>query len=90
MNRFPAFEAIYSRYFGQINPHAVFGLPTSRVEDMGTHYALRTQRAVFQEWKETVPWAEQGQVTIVNGGAIAKQLGRIPEPALELELAPPR
>ena len=45
---------------------------------MDNHYALRTQRAVFQQWKETVPWAAQGEVTIANGGDIAKELGWLP------------
>jgi micrococcal nuclease len=56
---------------------------------MGNHYAVRTQRAVFQEWKEAVPWAAAGQVTIANGGAIAKEMGGyIPEAALAAESGP--
>jgi hypothetical protein len=62
-------------YFESRAPLTMFGLPTSHVEDMGNHYALRTQRAVFQEWKEDVPWAVAGQVTIANGGDIAKEMG---------------
>ncbi len=80
--------AIYTRYFSSTDPLTVFGLPTSGVEDMGSHYALRTQRAVFQNWKEEVPWAAKGQVTVVNGGMIAKQLGRIPDMALIGEVVP--
>ena len=83
-------RAIYKRYFAQPNPLTAFGLPTSRVKDMGTHYALRTQRTVFQHWKKAAPWAEQGHVTIANGGVMAKQLDRLPAPALQLEPAPPR
>jgi hypothetical protein len=67
--------AIRSRYFSFSDPLNVFGLPTSRVEDMGNHYAVRTQRAVFQQWKEAVPWAGAGEVTIANGGDIAKEVG---------------
>jgi hypothetical protein len=67
--------AIRTRYFSFSDPLNVFGLPTSRVEDMGNHYAVRTQRAVFQQWKEAVPWAGAGQVTIANGGDIAKEMG---------------
>lgn len=74
--------AIRTRYFSTGDPLTVFGLPTSRVEDMGNHYALRTQRAVFQQWKETVPWARAGEVTIANGGAIAQELGWLPASAL--------
>lgn len=67
--------AIRTRYFSFSDPLNVFGLPTSRVEDMGNHYAVRTQRAVFQQWKEAVPWAGAGEVTIANGGDIAKEVG---------------
>jgi plastocyanin len=56
------------------------GAPTSRVQDMGNHYALRAQRVVFQEWKEDVPWAKRGQVTVALGGDIAKEAGILPSP----------
>lgn len=49
---------------------------------MGNHYAIRLQRAVLQEWKEDVPWASAGEVTIANGGDIAKELGGLPSAAL--------
>lgn len=74
-------SAIRSRYFSVGDPVTIFGLPTSQVEDRGNHYALRTQRAVFQQWKETVPWAQAGQVTIANGGMIAQELGWLPASA---------
>lgn len=77
--------AIQSRYFSQSDPLTIFGLPTSRVEDMGSHYALRTQRAVFQQWKEEVPWASRWEVTIANGGDMAKQLGWLPVNVLQPE-----
>jgi len=65
--------AIRARYFSVADPVTTFGLPTSQVEDMGNHYAIRTQRAVFQQWKEAVPWAAAGEVTLANGGDIAKE-----------------
>ncbi|MGB0388199.1 MAG: WD40/YVTN/BNR-like repeat-containing protein [Ardenticatenaceae bacterium] len=74
--------AIRARYFSVSDPLNVFGLPTSELTDMGNHYAIRTQRAVFQQWKEDVPWAAQGDVTIANGGDIAKELGWLAENAL--------
>ncbi len=74
--------ALRSTYFASPDPLTFFGLPTSEIEDMGNHYAIRLQRAVLQEWKETVPWARAGQVTIANGGDIAKELGLIPTTAL--------
>ena len=67
-------EAIKERYFASPDPLLQYGLPTSRVEDMDDHYAIRTQGAVFQQWKEDVPWAKAGEVTIANGGEIAKAL----------------
>jgi hypothetical protein len=80
--------AIRSRYFSVADPLNVFGLPVSRVEDMGNHFAVRTQRAVFQQWKEAVPWAAAGQVTIANGGDIAKELNWLPAAALQPESGP--
>ncbi|MGB0388343.1 MAG: hypothetical protein ACPGWR_26285 [Ardenticatenaceae bacterium] len=80
--------AIRARYFFFDDPLTVFGLPTSRVEDMGNHFAIRMQRAVFQQWTEEVPWAERGQVTIANGGDIAKELAWLPSDALLPESAP--
>ena len=77
--------AIRARYFSVGAPLTVFGLPVSRVEDMGNHYAIRTQRAVFQQWKEAVPWARAGEVTIANGGDIAKELGWLSGAALQPE-----
>ncbi len=77
--------ALRARYFAQADPLTVFGLPTSRVEDMGNHWAIRTQRAVFQQWKEAVPWAAAGEVTIANGGSIAQELGWLPASASVVE-----
>jgi sortase (surface protein transpeptidase) len=74
--------ALRSSYFASPDPITFFGLPTSEIQDMGNHYAIRLQRAVLQEWKETVPWARAGQVTIANGGDIAKESGLIPTAAL--------
>jgi hypothetical protein len=74
--------AMRTTYFAASDPLTFFGLPTSEVTDMGNHYAIRLQRAVLQEWKENVPWARAGQVTIANGGDIAKELGLIPGFAL--------
>lgn len=74
--------ALYNTYFGVSDPMTFFGLPTSLIQDMGNHYAIRLQRAVLQEWKQDVPWARAGQVTIANGGDIAKELGHLPAFAL--------
>ena len=75
--------ALRDAYFGVSDPMTFFGLPTSLERDMGNHYAIRLQRAVLQEWKEDVPWAGAGEVTIANGGDIAKELGHLPAFALK-------
>jgi dienelactone hydrolase len=70
--------ALQRAYFSIGDPLTFFGLPTSEVQDMGNHYAIRLQRAVLQEWKEAVPWARAGEVTVSNGGEIAWALGLLP------------
>jgi hypothetical protein len=80
--------ALRTAYFAASDPITFFGLPTSEVTDMGNHYAIRLQRVVLQEWKENVPWARAGQVTIANGGDIAKELGNLPAAALAPEPLP--
>lgn len=82
--------ALSATYFASNDPLTFYGLPTSEIQDMGNHYAIRLQRAVLQEWKEDVPWARLGEVTIANGGDIAKELGALPAGALvpESGLAP--
>jgi hypothetical protein len=85
---FEARPALADSYFAVSEPLVFYGLPTSDVQDMGNHYAIRLQRAVLQEWKEAVPWAKMGEVTIANGGEIAKQLGILPSEALEPQANP--
>jgi hypothetical protein len=71
--------AIKERYFSAAtDPMLIYGLPVSDVTDMGNHYALRAQRAVFQQWKEDVPWARAGEVTVALGGSIAVEAGALP------------
>ena len=55
---------------------------------MGNHFAIRLQRAVLQQWKVAVPWANAGQVTIANGGAIGAEVGLFPAFALEPQPQP--
>ena len=85
---FEARSALADAYFGVSEPLVFYGLPTSEVQDMGSHYAIRLQRAVLQEWKEEVPWAKVGQVTIANGGDIAKALGFLPTEAVAPQAEP--
>ena len=84
----PAIKAAYYSVAG--DPVQMNGLPTSRITDMGNHYSLRAQRVVIQQWKETVPWAAAGQVTVALGGDIAKEAGLIPAAAMAKEaMLPP-
>jgi S1-C subfamily serine protease len=69
--------AIKARYFADPDPIAHFGLPQSYADE-GAVLVVRCQRAVFQQWKVAEPWAEAGEVTIANGGDVAKALGVLP------------
>ncbi|MCS7001338.1 MAG: glycosyl hydrolase family 18 protein, partial [Dehalococcoidia bacterium] len=55
-------------YYAATDPLRLYGLPVSAVEDNRTHTVVRFQRAVMQYWKDDVPWARAGTVTIANGG----------------------
>ena len=68
--------AIKERYFSAPDPLWRYGLPTSRVEDYGNMFVVRTQKVVFQQWKEDVPWAKAGEVTIANGVDIAEAVSQ--------------
>jgi len=82
----PAIRQKYNSIPG--DPISMNGLPTSRVTDMGNHFALRTQRVLFQQWKEAVPWAAAGEVTVALGGSISAELGIFPKEMLEPEAQP--
>lgn len=75
--------AIKSRYFAVADPIALYGLPTSQVQDMGNHLAVRLQRAVIQRWKVDVPWARAGDVTVANAGELARDGGLLSAAALK-------
>jgi hypothetical protein len=81
-------EALATRYRAAADPLTLYGLPTSRIEDVGSAWAIRTQRAVLLLWKDDVPWASAGEVTVANAGEIAKELGMFPMGALVPEPAP--
>lgn len=83
----PPIKAKYYQVVG--DPVQANGLPTSAVTDMGNHFALRAQRVEFQLWKEDVPWAKAGTVTVALGGDIAKEAGVLPDvTALQAQFAP--
>ncbi len=73
----PAVKAAYYNVVG--DPIQANGLPTSALTDMGNNYSLRAQRVVFQLWKQDVPWAKAGSVTVALGGDIAKDAGILPD-----------
>jgi hypothetical protein len=70
----------------------LYGLPTSRVTDMGDYLvAIRCQRAVLQHWKKDTDWAKAGDVTLANAGQIAVELGLFPTEGLQPTFqAPPQ
>jgi hypothetical protein len=78
-------SSIFHRYFSTPDYYAVYGLPTSPVEDLGQYYAARFQRAVLYHWKETVPWADPRGVSVGLGGDLFKELGLIPTDAIHPE-----
>ena len=69
--------AIKERYYAAPDPLLQYGLPTSQVEDHGHVIVIRTQGAVFQQWKDDVPWAKASEVTIANGVDIAKAVSEV-------------
>ncbi|GEM_PF-2980706 len=74
----PAIKAVYRH---DSDPLDHFGLPVSSADE-GSSVVIRAQRAAFQYWKVNVPWAKQGDVTIVNAGDLAKEAGLFPAGAL--------
>jgi hypothetical protein len=81
--------ALLRQFWSVPDPLMLYGLPSSNVEDFGPFYAVRLQRAAFQEWKVAAPGiANVGDVTVVNAGDAAKEFGLIPD-AARLPVAPP-
>jgi hypothetical protein len=80
-------RAIKAAYMADPDPIQRFGLPMSAA-DLDTAYVVRCQRAVFQRWKVDVPWAKAGQVTVANGGDLAKEAEILPSDVLAPESAP--
>ena len=65
-------EAIKERFLSNPDWLQQYGLPVA-YGDMGSSFVIRAQRATFQYWKEDVPWAKKGDVTVANGGDLAKE-----------------
>ena len=54
-----------------------YGLPVS-AQEYSNSVVVRAQRATLQYWKEAVPWAAKGSVSVANGGDLAKEAGLFP------------
>ena len=80
-------QPIKDRYLGDASWLDHFGLPVSYAGE-GNSFVIRAQRAVFQYWKEDVPWAKKGDVTLANAGDLAKEAGVLPTLAVTPEAAP--
>ncbi len=83
-------QQIKSYYLSTPNAIALYGLPTSNAENFGPFVAMRFQRATLQRWQMDSDAARAGQITAVNAGELAKDLGVFPRAAVEPENAPER
>ena len=72
--------AIRDAYFAVPSWLTRLGLPIA-YGDFGSMVAMRTQRAVLQQWLVDVPWARAGQVVFANSGDLAKEAGLFPAAA---------
>lgn len=75
--------ALKAAYFADPDPLSHYGLPMTGPVDEGDVVVVRCQRAALQQWKQNVPWAKAGQVTVANGGDIAKEAGLVPAAAAQ-------
>ena len=81
------YPALRAAYFDAPDPLAENGLPVAPVTDVGPALVLRAQRRAFQLWKEATPFAQAGDVTVVNAGDLGKEAGLYPASATEPEPA---
>jgi hypothetical protein len=68
---------IRARYFADANAVDDYGLPQG-FADYGAVQVVRCERAAFQYWRVATTFAKSGDVTLVNAGDLAKELGLIP------------
>jgi len=70
--------AIKGTYNANSNPVLYYGLPTSNVTPGAPFNMLRAQRVAIQHWNTAGPGGiKPGDVSIVNGGDVAKTLGLV-------------
>ena len=81
-------SALRSAYFAVDDPLRWYGLPTSRVVTYEHVHTIRLQRAVLQQWLVDLPWASAGEVTVANGGDLARGAGIFPAEVLAPEVRP--
>jgi uncharacterized protein YkwD len=82
-------EPIARAYRAADDPIAENGLPMA-YQEFEQVAVMRAQRKVFQRWKMDVPWARAGEVTVANGGEVAREAGLLPAEALTPEPDPRR
>src|SRR5712691_1776536 len=78
--------AIAARYGS--GPSAILynGLPSSQLTNAGPFSIIRAQRLAIQKWNSPGPGGiKPGDVSVVNGGDVAKTLGLVPADATILE-----
>ena len=73
--------AFFHRYFVTPDYYAIYGLPTSSVQDLGPYTAIRFQRVVMYHWKSPVPWGDSQGVSVGLAGDVFKHLGFVPPAA---------
>lgn len=66
-------------YAASPDPLRWYGLPTSSVVTYRGVQVVRLQRAALQLWLVDTPWSVAGQVTVANGGDLAKTIGLFPQ-----------
>ena len=72
---------ILGAYYSVPDPLSLYGLPASRVEDRGTFYVVRLQRAIIKHWKLDADDPRAGQVAVIGAGEIAARSGIFPAEA---------
>jgi S1-C subfamily serine protease len=81
------YPALRTAFLSASDPLESSGLPVAPVADVGPALVLRAQRRAFQLWKVDTPFAQAGQVTVVNGGDLGKEATLFPAPASQPEPA---
>lgn len=61
-------QAMVDKYMSVPDPLATYGLPSSAIEEMEDHKALRLQRGVLRQWTKDMPGVRAGEVTVANSG----------------------